>query len=150
GGNTIVFTGVSGTMVLTTAELAIADSVFINGPGASTLTINGSKTFRVFNTFPAPSVATITISGLTLTNGKATTGGAISIGDENVTVSNCVVTGNQSTGYGGGIYVQNAAAKLNLIGCTVSNNVSSDRGGGVGVRPNNPTVTVTVRDCTIS
>ncbi|HVF64946.1 MAG TPA: choice-of-anchor Q domain-containing protein [Casimicrobiaceae bacterium] len=85
GADTINFT-VSGTIVLTTGALAISGPLTISGPGTASLTIDGNANDRIFFITddpgcPAttPSYA-VTLSGLTLANGRETsgnTGGAI-------------------------------------------------------------------------
>jgi hypothetical protein len=89
GGDTIDATGVSGTILLTSGELWINHNVTIKGPGAETLAVNGNGSSRVCTTV-APDV---TITGLTITNG---TEGILNIG--NVTVNNCVISGNFGSG----------------------------------------------------
>lgn len=135
GADTIQFLGVTGTINLLT-ELSITDTDGLNiqGPGASQLTINGGGNVRVLSTTGSSAGAAISISGMTLTGGKAAGGAGILIGDEAVSLTNCIVTGNTSTLDGGGIYVTSAAGSLNLQGCTVSNNSTSGSGidgGGI-------------------
>src|SRR6201987_6421652 len=64
-GDTIDATGVSGTILLTSGELQINNSVTINGPGAGNLAVNGNATSRVFHNF----ASNVTISGFTIING---------------------------------------------------------------------------------
>src|SRR5436309_15502776 len=73
-GDTIDATGVSGTILLTSGELQITQSVTINGPGAGTLAVDGNATFRVFDNVI---FLNVTISGFTITNGL---GGIINTG----------------------------------------------------------------------
>lgn len=77
-----------------------------------------------------------TISGVTLTGNKATSGdgGAIHIEQENTTVTGCTITNNTaggSDGEGGGIYVYNDNATIS--GCTITDNTAGYKGGGVYV-----------------
>src|SRR5262245_33598749 len=66
GGNTIIFSNtVTGTITLTTGELAIGTNLTIIGPGPDVLTISGNNASRVFNI----SGGTVAISGLTVANG---------------------------------------------------------------------------------
>jgi CSLREA domain-containing protein len=151
GADTIVFDeGVTGTIPLTSTvdtdgqtDLDITDSVAINGPGADKLTIDGNFSSRVFhvddNAFG--SEISVIISGLTITHGQPPEGedggGVYSV--ENLTLSFCVVTDNQTRdrtvgggggGYGGGIC---SFGTLRLTACTVSNNQAGDgRSGGSG------------------
>ena len=50
GVDSITFSGVSGTITLTSGELSISDPVTITGPGAGVLSISGNKLNRLFNT----------------------------------------------------------------------------------------------------
>jgi trimeric autotransporter adhesin len=76
GGDTIVFSGVTGTITLS-SSLGIGKSVTINGPGANLLTISGNDTVRVFNDTAVGT--TVTISGLTIAHGLSTQGAGIRI-----------------------------------------------------------------------
>src|SRR5437762_11061328 len=67
-GDTINF-AVTGTIGLTSGELAVANSITISGPGASNLAIDGNAKSTVFR---IASGETVTISGLTITHGHAT------------------------------------------------------------------------------
>src|SRR5206468_5651882 len=99
----------SGAITLT-SELALNRGMTITGPGAATLAVSGNNASRVFNignTF----VSTVSISGLTLTSGRAIppagtvpgTGGAIQVGAASVlTLSNATVTGSQANPASGG------------------------------------------------
>src|SRR6187397_2300382 len=55
GADTIDF-AVTGTIGLTSGELDITDSVTINGPGASAMTVSGSGMSRVFGIAGDPTV----------------------------------------------------------------------------------------------
>jgi hypothetical protein len=133
-----VFFSVPRVITLTSGEIGISDAVNISGPGASLLTVNGNAIGRIFNTSPAPTGSAITISGLTIAGGKVTTHGAgIFVGDEALELDGCVVTGNTSTGDGGGIYLQSPTGSLLIQGCTISNNTvtaASNDGGGINVQ----------------
>src|SRR5438270_12485603 len=49
-GGTVEFrSGLSGTITLTTAPLALAKDITIMGPGADEITVNGNRGFQVFN-----------------------------------------------------------------------------------------------------
>src|SRR5579883_2604730 len=64
--------GLSGTITLTSAPLAINKFLTIAGPGDSVITISGNHARQVFN-IPAP--WSVTISGLTIANGTSANGG---------------------------------------------------------------------------
>ena len=113
-GDTIDF-AVNGTITLTSGELLIANDLTISGPGATNLAVSGNSASRVFNISNPGS--TVTISGLTIRDGKsangidadensggpalspgANGGGIYSLGS--LTLNQCHVTGN-NTGRGG-------------------------------------------------
>ena len=68
-GDTIDATGVSGTILLTSGQLNVDKDVTISGPGANDLAVDGNAQSRVFYINPGK---TVTISGLTITNGDLT------------------------------------------------------------------------------
>jgi hypothetical protein len=67
----IVF-ATNGTIILTNGELVITNNLIITGSSATNLTISGNQASRVFNI--ASSNATVTISDLTIRDGKAPNG----------------------------------------------------------------------------
>ena len=101
------FTSGAKTITLTNGQLSITGNVTITGPGADLLTINATNVSRIFsiNNDDACSQTNVAISGLTLTggNGNGNSGGAI-LSRENMTVSNCTISGNEASYDGGGIY----------------------------------------------
>src|SRR5439155_897845 len=129
-GDTINFdVSVTGTITLTSGELLVNDSITISGPGANTLAVNGNAASRVFH---IASGKTVTISGLTITNGSAsafTNGGGIYNDHATLTINNSTVSGNSAaSGNGGGIY--NDRVTLTINNSTVSGN-AANRGGGI-------------------
>lgn len=134
----------AGTYLLTIAgidmgaeqgDLNITEDVVILGAGARTTIIDGNQLDTVFDCGSYQS--NITISGITIRNGYSTTfgSGGITSLDNNLTLSDCAITGNtlsHASSYGGGVY---AGGTLNLNRCTVSGNTvqasATGRGGGV-------------------
>jgi len=130
----------TGNITLTSGRLNITDSLTLNGPGASALTVSGNQASRVFDITGAP---TVTIAGLTVANGLTygSPGGGISVAGGTVTLANCTVSGNSANGdysqafngingpkgLGGGLYV--AGGTLTLDQCTVTGNYAW---GGTG------------------
>ena len=155
-GDAITF-GVTGTIQLTGALPDLTHSISMEGPGADLLTVRGRGyesdpyNFRVFTVLEG---ATVSISGLTITNGYAPYdgysedanlgGGIANFGT--LTLSNSTVTGNRvdscwnpngcfdvtAPTSGGGIFNGNAAgtAVLTLINSTVSHNYAYAEGLG--------------------
>lgn len=97
--------GLTGTITLTTGELAITGSVDLQGPGAAALTVSGNNASRVFYVDNESELLDVTISGLTVTGGNASIGAGILDWGENLTLDNVVITGNTATGQGGGLEV---------------------------------------------
>ena len=111
------------TITLTSSELLINKSITISGPGANILAVDGNHARRVFH---ITSGNTVTISGLSITNGNAGSFGggifndATSGGSATLTLSNCTVSGNRAASIGGGIcnVAQNGSATLMVSNCT--------------------------------
>jgi hypothetical protein len=139
------------TITLTSNELVVDKSVTISGPGAANLAVNGNAAGRVFY---VSSGKTVTISGITITNGNETSidgdgigGGIYNAGT--LTVTNSTISNNSASvtdnfnfdSFGGGIY---NAGTLTVTNSTISGNSLSDGdftlGGGIY---NNGTLTVT-------
>ena len=128
GADTVQFQGVAGTITLTSGELAITDDVSIVGPG--TVTVNGNAAGRVFNVNPGAATDVVSISGLTIANGSAVSGGGIAVSSGVFNLSDSVVTGNKATGlFGGGVYATGAGS-VNITRSVISNNESGGGGGG--------------------
>jgi hypothetical protein len=95
------------TITLTTGPLTISDSVKIQGPGTSLLTISGNFASRHM-IIDGPGVLNVEISGMTLTQGKTSQpfnserGGSVLISGENVTFDNVILTSNQAAQADGG------------------------------------------------
>lgn len=91
------------------------------------------------------------ISGVTLTGGKETTGiggGGIISGAVNNTMSvtNCVISGNSASGVGtlGGGGISHLGGSLTITGTTISNNSTTASGAGVSYSAGAPVIPVTV------
>ena len=133
--DTIDATGVSGTILLTSAELQITHDVTINGPGAANLAVNGNAMFRVFENF----ASSVTVSGLTITNGLADgNGGGGIFNHGGLTLGNCIVSDSSAfigNNQGGGIR-NNSGATLSISDSIISGNSVGDGGGdGQQCRP---------------
>jgi hypothetical protein len=82
-----------------------------------------------------------TISGNSITNGEGAGIFSVLFGDgmtSLVTLTKCVVTGNQSEGDTGGIYFQgelaDGSAKLTVTSCSITNNFAAFDGAGIEVK----------------
>lgn len=159
-GNTVQFSPslAGSTITLSTGELFIDHAVTIVGPGAGKLTISGANASRIFRLeCPYGYVSTpVSISALTLVEGKATygDGGALSshncllllsgvvatashatsggcIAFDNGTITNSVVSGCQADQWGGGIEVNTALSAPHIDFSTITSNTAVHGGGGI-------------------
>ncbi len=137
-GDTINFS-VSGTITLTNGQLNLVSNLTIGGPGANLLTISGNHSNRVF---AVGTSATVTLSGLTVANGKANPYGGGIYSSGTLSVNDCIISGNSTDGNGGGIY---NGGTLTLNNCSLSGNTAYD-GGGLF----DESGTLTANNCTFS
>jgi len=147
-GDEITF-AVTGTITLTSGQLTVSNNITISGPGAGSLTVDGNANTGVFF---INSGVTVAISGLSITNGSASSlGGGIYNGSATVMLSNCIVSGN-SAQYGGGIYIEgvSGSATLTMVNSTINGNTVSVEGGGIYAIAVIAPVTVTVNNSTIN
>lgn len=142
-GDTINFNlaGCPCTIILTSGELQINDSIIISGPGADQLTVSGNAARRIFTV--RNRAFGVTISGLTVTNGltSANGGGIFAESGTRVTISNSIISNNRATtvgagtGSGGGIFADPGSV-VTVLNSTISNNVAQISGGGIGTLSN--------------
>ncbi len=121
--DTITFSGVSGTITLTSGQLALANNgtLIIEGGG---ITVSGNNASRVFE---VNSGANVTLNGMTITSGASSKGSGVS-NNGTLTLNNSVVSGNSSTDDGGGLW--NGGA-LTISNSTISGNSAASDGGGI-------------------
>ncbi len=136
------------TITLQLGQLNVTDSVTISGTGATSLTIDGDNSSRVFYLYNGAATLDITLSGMTITGGNASTGGGIVDFDENLTLVDSVVTGNTSSGKGGGLWADGFNMTLTIRRTEISNNTAGDDGGGIYVEDTGGLLTI--EDSTIS
>src|SRR5213080_2090827 len=97
---------VTGTIGLTSGELLVDKSITISGPGAGKLVIDGNAKNRVFHVC---SGTTVTVSGLTITNGNASgfypgnEGGGVLNEGATLALNYCAISGNSAENEGAGI-----------------------------------------------
>src|SRR6266542_354714 len=133
------------TIALSGGELAITDSLAINGPGADQLTVSGSGLSRVLSVSnTGSSVTEVDLRGLTLTGGLAAEGGGILNTGGVLTLTDVVLSGNRATGVtgadgggggsglGGGI--ANEGGTLTLVHSTLADNIAQGGAGGAGAQ----------------
>jgi hypothetical protein len=154
------------SIMLTSGELDINNSLNIQGPGASLLTVTstGRGNYGASRLFEVDS-GTVTLSGMTISNGDGerhyivdpafgtdyydgTGGGILNFGT--LTISGCALSGNTARVSGahsnGGGALANFGT-LTVSGCTLSNNSTTIDGGGIY---NAFGATLTVSGCTLS
>ena len=131
-GNTITFEdGVTGTINLAAALPSLAN-VSIEGPGPDLLTVRRDVVaiFRIF-AVDDPNVP-VSISGLTISNGSVSGGGAAIINGGRLTVSNCTISGNTNLGGLGGGILNDPPGMLTVNNSTISGNTAlGGNGGGI-------------------
>lgn len=137
GDDGIAFDLPAGSVIdLTQALPDLTDSVSISGPGANLVTVrrNSGGNYRIFNVF---ATGAVTLSGLTMSNGFSSNGGAIANGSGTVNVTNCVLTGNSASSPGDGGGISNySTGTVNVTNSTISSNTATGNGGGIENRSN--------------
>jgi hypothetical protein len=161
-GDTITF-AVTGTIGLTSGELLVDKSIIISGPSANTLAVSRNSTaiFRIFHVSPAH---TVTIQGVTISNGSTFQGFAIGGAGiwndhSNLTVNNCVLSGNAVDHQVSGGGISNDAGDSGSASLTINNSIiagnnlgasgTANFGGGIynyGIHG----ATLTINNSTIS
>jgi len=134
GPNKIDFApGLSGTITLTSGQLTIANNdVKLVGPGADVIAVSGNNASRVFEVDAVQAA----ISGLTITSGRVSFfnpggGGGIYNSGGTLTIADCTISGNTSTGNGDGGGLYNNAGTVMVTGSTLRGNSSAGAGGGI-------------------
>jgi (2Fe-2S) ferredoxin len=133
GDDTIVFQ-TSGTIQLTSGELAINSNITINGVGVSDLTINGNGAFRIFNIAPGviANIYNLTLRGNLPTGGLG--GGILNAGA--LSALNLGIVGCRAGNDGRGIGIANTGT-MTLVNSTVMDNAGTPSlgpflgGGGI-------------------
>lgn len=111
GADIVAFTpGLTGTITLTSGEIAISDSLVVNGPGLGVLTLSANDLSRIFIVENPGAVVPIdvTLSGMTITRGGRLSssgmplpyGGAVFSHGENLTIQDSVVSDSTVTSVG--------------------------------------------------
>ncbi len=135
--STITFAGsVTSPILLSSGQITIDKNLTIQGPGANLLTISGNNAVRIFLIGNVTPSINVTLSGLTLANGRVATamasGGAIyNNSTGTLAITDSKLTGNSvSHGftYGGAIYNYNSGT-LNISNSTLSGNLAD--GGAI-------------------
>jgi hypothetical protein len=146
-GGTINFDpGVVGTIDLLSALPFLNSDIIIDGPGATTLTVQRSfAVSNIFTVFVVNALTTVEINGLTIRNGNGGLDGGGGIYNSGLLfVIGCVISDNNSlNSNGGGI---NNAGNLIITDSTIANNSTPVSGGGIF----NGINSVTLTNCTVA
>jgi CSLREA domain-containing protein len=151
----IVFqSGLSGTVTLNGTELPLIDEpLYIDGPGAGTLTLDGNDSSRILEIDLNNFLREVKIEGLRLTGGFADQGGAIHSYRSGLTLENTTLVSNYCAGCGGGVWFVDDGVVgagdtpvLNVIGSMISENEGAAGGGGLCISAGSPVI----RDSIIS
>ena len=125
--------GVPLVINLSNGQLDITDDLVIRGPGSGLLTIDAGGQSRLF-AIPGWETA-VELHGLTLTGGYAdgevyNEGGGAVNSQSDLTLVDCVISGNATATYGGGI--QSFGATM-LTNCRLEGNTADSGGGGLWI-----------------
>ena len=117
-----------GTITLISGELVVDKSLTIRGPGKANLSINGNAASRVFYIAPG---TTVTIEGIKIMNGRVggfrfptSAGGGVYSDHAQLTLRDCVVSGNAAR-FGGGVFSNSnngGSTSLTLVNTSISGN----------------------------
>jgi Ca2+-binding RTX toxin-like protein len=148
----------SGQITLGSQLPNLTDPVDISGPGADKLSVSGNNNSRIFYLYPTVHGTPVTISGLTLTAGKAPMGGtangrggAIFSKYAKLTLDRVVIS-NSSTAPGGSPWgggVENANGELIVRSSTIAGN-SAGIGAGISSRHDQSSGGTTIENSTIT
>jgi hypothetical protein len=134
-----------------TGDFDITEAVTIQGAGAGLTIVSGQRLDRVFDVIgSAPHAFQVLFKKLAVRNGNVTGGGGgVQLNNADLTVQDCVISGNEATGFGGGISntIGPGTGSLTLVRTTVARNSSQSGGGGISV--SDPGSLLTVRDSAI-
>jgi len=120
--------GLHGKIRLNGSLPTITGSLEIDGPGSDRLTIEGDGASRLFY-LASNNHDDVTISGLSLTSGSASEGGAIDAYGTHLTLARTVISGSEATSSGGGINITHGS--LTLRDSALRKNTSRFPGGAI-------------------
>jgi Collagen triple helix repeat (20 copies)/Right handed beta helix region len=122
-GDTIAFALPASLQTLTLdSELIIKRSIAIVGPGAALLRIVRNPAVAQMRLFTVDTGIDATISGLSIENGSATSGGGIEHLGGQLTLSGVVFRGNRASGAGGALHVVPAASSVRIVSSRFESN----------------------------
>src|SRR4029453_7007399 len=156
---------VTGTIGLTSGELVVDKNITISGPSADLLTVARAQNAAIFRIFHVSPAHTVTIQGVTISNGSTFQGFAIGGAGiwndhSNLTVNNCVLTGNAIDHQISGGGISNDAGFSGSASLTINNSIIAGNnlgasgtvnfGGGIYNYGIDGNATLTIDNSTIS
>ncbi|MGH9763230.1 MAG: choice-of-anchor Q domain-containing protein, partial [Blastocatellia bacterium] len=156
-GSTITFANTVVSPIVLQSELAIDETLTIQGPGASLLTISGNNAVRVFNIGGGignvAQAISVTLSGMTLSDGNAPDDSGLALGGcilnnstGTLTITSATISNSTAQGVsvlGGGLF-NIGAGTVDITNSTISgNSVGHGDGGGIGNASTACTINVT-------
>ena len=124
------FNGIFWTINLASVLPDLITNVNIGGPGPDKLTVK-RNTAALHRIFSVTTAVTVTIAGITITNGNVGAGGVggdLSNSSGTVSLTNCVLSGGVSKN-GGCVF--NNTGTVSFTDCTLSGNAAGNIGGGI-------------------
>jgi hypothetical protein len=117
------------TITLTDGQITISGSLTLNGPGAKRLNVRRGDDAPSFRIFEVSALASVNMSGLTISGGSADLGGGIkNLGK--LSLQDAAVSENRASTGGGGIHT-GGGGELRLKSSTISDNYANTWGGGM-------------------
>ena len=148
GADTITFDpAVTGTITLTSGEIAITDSVTISGPGMGALEISGNDASRIFN---VSGTADVTVAGLGLAHGNASNASAVYAGQTgSITFDRVDIHDNHATGGWGALYLRNTGA-VTITNSKVRANTANNGNSVSAIYTRRNTTSVTISGTSVT
>lgn len=118
------------TITVANADLYVPESLTVAGPGSGELTIESSGHSRIFTAEGQPgAVIALAISGLTLTGGSASQGGAVYSTYGDLMLQDVTFHANHAATSGGAVRVRDGS--LTAVGSAFSENTTDGYGGAI-------------------
>src|ERR1044072_6434247 len=148
GTNTITFT-VTGTINLLSFLPTISSNLSINGPGANLMTVKRDASVTgTMAIFIISSNSTVGLSGLTISNANQSNGIVHISSSGTLTITDCIISGNQSGAAGGAGLYTTSGGTINITNTTFSGN-SASGGEGRAIRHDGSAI-ININGCTFS
>ena len=124
-------TGLNGTIALQTQLAVLTNSIRIDGPGATNLTLSGQNLYRIL--FIDAAGGQVTLNNLTLANGYAKGGdGGSPLGGGGAGLGGAVFVNQGEVLISGVVFAHNGVAGGNGAGAVENGAISGGGGGGLG------------------